>query len=858
MAFRIAQKTLERLEWPTVVARLREECRSPQARQRLGDEAEADAEEASADGGPDVQVEPDTWHSPDDPAKGFESSLHGTRERLAETSEARILLDAEEFPPLGGARKLDLALRRVEMGGAAAAQQLIDVASTLGVLCDLASFLERRRERCPRLADIAETIGDHRPLAREIETCIDPSGEVSDDASPTLRNARREASRLGNELQARLARYLQNPDIKSHLSDSYYTVRNDRYVLPVKADSKGRVRGIVHDASNSGGTLFVEPEAVVELNNRLKQAELAVAREVDRVLRSLSAELAEEIPSLRASLETLVAVDLAFARGRLSQQMDAVEPIVDDEGVFELTQLRHPLLPSDEAVPNDLRLGADYSVLVISGPNAGGKTVSMKAVALAALFARAGLHVPAAPGARVDLVDAVLADIGDEQNIAESLSTFSAHMVNLAEIVSIAGPHSLVVLDEVGVGTDPAEGAALAQSILEALAKRGARVIATTHYNLLKEMAAVDARFCNASVEFDPQTLAPTYRLHVGVPGASSATAVAARMGMPDSVLERANALLDREDRRLDRMLTDLAASRAALDEEKRIVEALRAESETVRNDYRGKLERLQDRRDKLFHTMRDDLDRAFKDAHTEVAGVIRDLQRGGTGASAQQAARAREKLGELESAADETGERVGVKPRERREEEKMQRVDWRRIRVGEKVAVPGGGSGTLESLPDRRGQVRVRARNATLVLPATRVGQLAQAPPKNAPGAEAEKPRAGQRPSARVKTTDASGALQDLGAATGGGTLECDLRGMRVQQALDRVAEVMDQAAAEGHDAVKIIHGIGTGALRKAVREQLARAPYAFKMQKSSSEHGGEGVTLLQRQDRGAEPGAA
>lgn len=858
MAFRIAQKTLEQLEWHQVVAWLREECRTPQARLSLGAENEDAAE--SADDLHDDPIDPVDESAADgsNPAQGddapiggfhFEASLHGTRERLAETSEARALLDAEEFPSLGGARKLERALRRVEMGGAAAPAQLLDVASTLGTLADLSGFLATRAERCPKLADLASTIGAHRPLEREIRACIDPSGEVSDDASPELRSARREAARLGGELQTRLGRYLQNPDVKSHLSDGYYTVRNDRYVLPVKADSRGRVKGIVHDASNSGNTLFIEPEAVVELNNRLKQAELMVAREIERVLRTLSAELADEIPALRASLDTLAAIDLAFARARLSQRMDAVEPAIDEEGVFRLEQLRHPLLPVAEAVPNDVELGRDHHVLVISGPNAGGKTVTMKAVALAALFVRAGLHVPAAPGARVALVDAILADIGDAQNIAESLSTFSAHMVNLSEIVALAGPQCLAVLDEVGVGTDPAEGAALAQSILEALADSGARVIATTHYNLLKEMAAVDERFCNASVEFDPETLEPTYRLHVGVPGASSATAVAARMGMPPAVLDRANALLDREDRRLDRMLSDLAASRAALDEERRIVDGLRTEGETIRDEYRTKLERLQERRDKLFHTMREDLDNAFKQAHSEVAAVIRDLQRGAVGPSAQKAAKAREKLQALETQADDRQEQAGVKPRAKAGEARLPRLDWRRAKVGDTVAVPGGATGTLQSLPDRRGQVRVQAGAATLVLPSNRVGRVVEKKPKKKAARGAAGPRKKASGSKRIQTERAGGGLEALGAGAGGGTLECDLRGMRVHQALDRVSELIDQAAAEGRDAVKIIHGVGTGALRKAVRERLVRAPYAFKIQPTSSESGGQGVTLLHRE---------
>jgi DNA mismatch repair protein MutS2 len=424
------------------------------------------------------------------------------------------------------------------------------------------------------------------------------------------------------------------------LSDDFYTVRNDRYVLPVRADARGGVPGIVHDASSSGTTVFIEPEAVVDLNNRLKTAEIEIERETLRVLRHLARSVVERLPEIESGVEVLEQIDLAFARGRLSQRMNAVEPSLGPDGSFELYGLRHPLLPVDSAVPNDVRLGDGPSVLLISGPNAGGKTVAMKAVAIAALSVRAGLHVAALPGARMGVVDAVLADIGDEQDLRESLSTFSAHMANLARIVESASSRCLVILDEIGAGTDPSEGASLAQAILETLAETGARVIATTHYSLLKEMASADPRFLNASVELDEETLAPTYRLHLGTPGTSSATAVAGRMGLRPEVLERANALLEREDRQLDRLLVELSANRVALETERREARRLRAETETARDEYRHKLERLQERRDQLFRSLRDDLEAAFKNAHEEVAQVIRGLQRG---PSARDAALARE-----------------------------------------------------------------------------------------------------------------------------------------------------------------------------------------------------------------------
>jgi DNA mismatch repair protein MutS2 len=593
-----SRQTLDVLEWPLVVERLREHTRTPAGRRRCED-------------GADV----------------FAADVAAARERLAETSEARAVL-ALGAPPIGGLVDIGAALQRAERGGAIAAGELLDIATTIEAITATAQFLDSQRVAAARLAALADRLGPHQPLADEIRTALDSEGHVPDSASPVLASARADARRLSGEIQRRLDAALNDPGVQPYLSDRFVTVRHDRYVLPVRADARGRIRGIVHDASASGTTLFIEPQSVVDANNELKEAELRIERETARVLRALTAGVGREARGLGESLAALEAIDLAFARGALSAQWNAVEPDLRDEGVFALPQLRHPLLDPAHAVPNDLHLGDPVRVLVLSGPNAGGKTVAMKAVALAVLCARAGLHVAAAPGARVDWTERLLADIGDAQSLRESLSTFSAHLANLARIVDVADARTLVVLDEIGDGTDPGEGAALAQAVLEALASAGARVIVTTHYGLLKEMAQGDERFENASFDFDPDTLAPTYRLRIGVPGVSSATAVAARMGLRQDVLERAGALLDRTDRRLERTLAELNASRVRLEEEHRAVSQARAETETQRAELRVRLEHLQTRRDQLYATMRQDLEQSFRRAHDEVAGVIRELQR--------------------------------------------------------------------------------------------------------------------------------------------------------------------------------------------------------------------------------------
>ncbi len=802
MSFSVEQKTLERLDWPEVLARLDAFARTPRGRARL----------AAASNGAGASL--------------FEDSADGARERLAETREALAILDAGERPPLGGVAEVAASLRRARKGGLLAAGALLDLLATLTALRDTARFLAERGVQAPRLAALAESIVDHAALRSDLERSLEPSGEVRDDASAALAEARREVRRSAGEIQDRLARALKDPDTLARLSDAYYTVRNDRYVLPVRADAQGAVRGIVHDASRSGTTVFIEPEALVELNNRHKQAEIETERETLRVLRVLSAAAADAADEIEAGLGALESVDLSFARAQLAAELGATEPEVGDEGVLRLPQLRHPSLSRDEVVPNDLRLGEDFTVLVLSGPNAGGKTVAMKAVALAVLFTRAGLFVAAAAPARVDLFDAVLADIGDEQDIREHLSTFSAHMANLARIADTASRRSLVVLDEIGVGTDPGEGAALAQAVLEKLADAGARVIATTHYNLLKEMAEVDERFANASVEFDPETLAPTYRLRMDLPGSSSATAVAARMGMRADVLERANELLEREDRRLDRMLSELAASRAALDHEQREASRLREESEATRADYRARLEKLQQRRDSLYRSMRDDLDRAFRGAHERIAAVIRDLQRGGT---ARDAARAREQLLAAEQAARRAEQEAGV---EASEGPNLAPVDWQRARAGDPLQVQGGGPAVLLALPDHRGRVAVRVGSARVLLPMERVGAAEETPPV--------------RPRGRVTVTRAGPAPSDDEAPGGDDAGRCDLRGLRVDEALDRLTHALDRAAAAGRERLTVVHGIGTGALRDAVRRHLADSVYVARFSAGTAGEGGEGVTRV------------
>lgn len=809
MSFHVASSTLQSLEWTRLVARLAARCRTPQG----------------------------LAHLEQDEARGlFESEIEGVRSRLRETSEARSLHDRGEAPELAGCTALATLLARAEKGGLLEPTELADVEATLRAIVAAKRFFDGRGEHCPALAELAAPLTTCPALATRLARAFDPSGELRDEASPTLARARRDQARLAGELEQRIGRLLRQGELAPHLSDAYSTVRSGRYVVPVRAEARGHVRGIVHDASRTGTTLFVEPEAMIELNNLHREAELAVERETMRVLRELSGAVALEARTIAADLAAIGRLDLALARGALSRELDACEPRVAREGVLELPGLRHPLIAPERCVANDLELGARFSVLILSGPNAGGKTVAMKAMALAALMVRAGLHVPAEPSARVDLFDAVIAEVGDHQDLAENLSTFSAAMARLADVLTSAGPHTLVCLDEVGVGTDPSEGASLAQAALEDLAERGARVVTTTHYNLLKELAQLDPRFANASVEFDPLTFAPTYRVRIGSPGASSAATVAARMGIPARVLERADALLDREDRRLDRMLSELAAARATLANEEAAARAARLESESAREEYRGKLARLQTRRDELFARLRGELEQAFRGAHDEVARIVAQLQRE---PSSRSAADAREQLVSLraESERIEVESELATDSALPAPSAPLRPIDWPRARVGDGVRTLQGITGTLASLPDRRGRVGVQTAGAKLVLPREQLGRLEEPTPRTL-GSVSSSAGASRTSSESRPSRSPAAPLRE------GGVAELDLRGLRADEAIDRLEAELDQAAAIGRDELRVIHGIGTGALRRVVREVLPRSVWVVEMLEASRDEGGAGVT--------------
>jgi DNA mismatch repair protein MutS2 len=805
VSFRCDPATLARLEWERLLA-----CLAAQAATERGAEALR--------------------------AAVFPATHGSVRERLSETSEARALVDAGAEPAFGGIADLRAELGELARGRTLNAPELARLLATLEAARRIASALEEKSERAPRLAALAETLPDLSALERALAAVITPAGEVREDASPELRRLRRRVRELEGEIERQMAKQLRDPDVVAHLQDSYATFREGRPVLPIRAEARQRVRGIVHDVSSSGTTVFIEPEACVEAGNRLRIAQTELAHEVERLLR----ELCEQARARRVELEgmgaTLEALDAALARGRLSAKSLGVAPELDAGGELDLRQLRHPLLlleaelEPEDVVPNDVALAGGARCLVISGPNAGGKTVAAKAVGLAALCARAGLHVCCAPGSRVPLFDAVHADIGDEQDLRAGLSTFSARMANLAAIVAQAEPGTLVIADEIGEGTEPGEGAALAQAILEALVERGALVLATTHFNRLKEIAGGDPRFLNASAEFDAETLLPTFRIHLGQPGSSGAMWAAQRMGLAEPVVERARELLDREDSRLEALTRGLSELRQELESERRLAERAREEGEAARSAYESRLATLRTAREQALAAMKSDLEAAFARARAEIAHVVRDLQRGGEdagdaaerGRAANQAQRALGRIRERAAAAEEASrDEAETSPRSADD------VAPESLVPGARVEIAGvRGSAVVVEAPDRRGRVAVRVGGARTVVARERIARVL---------ADARAPRPERGTHVSVSRSEDAAP----------GSLDCDLRGLRVDEALDRADATLQRVLGRGGGRVVFIHGHGTGVLRNAIRAWLKGVRGVESFAPGAPQEGGNGVTV-------------
>ncbi|MCS6912816.1 MAG: endonuclease MutS2 [Myxococcales bacterium] len=744
--------------------------------------------------------------------------------RQAEIAEARGLADRGEGLPLGGVSDVSPSLERACKGGVLSPQELCDIGRTLEAGARLRRHLLCRGECVPRLMGRALLLTELRELATAIADALDESAELRDTASPALRALRQKVQALGAELSRRAESLLSEGHIEPHLQDRFVTQREGRYVLPVRADARTRVRGIVHGVSASGATVFVEPEEIIDLNNRLRLAQLEMADEERRILAELSRSVSEAAPRIRQNLEILTTLDLIAAAAQLSSDLRAVPVTLlpTGTGSIDLRNIRHPLLhlAGVQVVPSDLVCPAG-GALVITGPNAGGKTVALKAVGLCVLMARAGLHCPVQEGSSLPLFEEVLTDIGDDQSLERSLSTFSAHVLNVRAFLERAGPGTLVLLDEVLSGTDPEQGAALAQAVLERLVALSATVVVTTHHDRLKALAATQPRFHNASVGYDMERLEPTYRLHLGVPGSSGALRVARRLGLPEEVVARAEALLGARQSDLEALLQLLSQERELLTAERQ------AAAEARRSAQVREQEAAQ-----LLQEARAELRRARRAAHDEAVVALR---------------RARQELEEAQRAVRLAREQPG---RVEALQEARQQID----RLAREVATrapepdaPAGRAATAQDLvPGAEVLVpRMGARGTVLTEPVrgkvvVQVGALRL----SVEAAELRIPEGTVRPRGTASPTPAP-APRPPYVRTAETTL--DLRGERVEAALALAEKFLDDALRQGLPAIYLLHGHGTGALRAALREHFRNHPAVAALRPASQSEGGDGVTILE-----------
>lgn len=743
--------------------------------------------------------------------------------RLAECREATLAFTDGEPLPLSELPDVREALGRLRAQGVLGAAELRDLGRMLEVAKGLRRYLGTRRERMPALHAGLGMDPTLDAVASEVLSSFDESGAVADDASPRLKELRSEYRTAKNRMVSRMEELMRR--YESVVQDSFITEREGRWVVPVRSDAHERFPGIVHATSGSGATLYIEPRAVIPMGNRLKVLEGEVLREEIMVLTRLSQLLSDALPSVMACADTLARADLRAATGKLAAEFDLRFPRVSTEPVFELRAARHLGLVMDgvDVVPCDISLKAGGAI-VISGPNAGGKTVSLKTLGLCALMLRAGLPVPAREDSEMGFVLAVLTDVGDDQSIAQNLSTFSAHVKNLTQILDQAQPGVLVLLDEVCTGTDPREGEALAAGVLDSLLKRGAAVFATTHYEGLKALALGDARFQNASYTIDVNTMAPTFRLAMGVPGSSSALQVAKRFGMPSTVLERAARFLSREDLRFEELVQKLHEERAALELARAEAEQRAAEAEKTRVELRAEIERVRARGNHEIEEGVRHLTDALKRARDDLRSAQGRLrQKKPEVGSLKEAERSLDNVareigvgGALGSAVSKTPE--GLTPIALDKLKKGMRVWVPRLRANAEIIMIHGA------------EVRVAAGPLKLTVS---VHEIMASAPEEAPVAPTPRSRLGEfkeSPEVPIQTSDNT----------------CDVRGLRADDAMSMVLSFLDRSVGENRRVAFIVHGHGTGALRDALRAELERSPYAQGMRPGGRGEGGDGVTIV------------
>jgi DNA mismatch repair protein MutS2 len=752
------------------------------------------------------------------------TDLHDITTALQQTSDALTRIFQKGSLSFSGVHNLDASFKRLEAGGVLSQSELLQVASLLEVSKRAKQYARSDRGDTP--ADSIEryftNIEPLTQLCDEIRRCLLSETEVSDDASPTLKQIRRQMKNAGDRIRTAMNGILNQS--RNYLQDAVITMRNDRYCLPVKAEYRSQIQGMIHDQSSTGSTLFIEPMAVVKLNNDLKELYLKEQEEITIILSSLSARAAEVHETIENNYRLLVRLDFIFAKAQLARLLNGSMPLYNTEGRIYIRQGRHPLLNKHTVVPVTVMLGDTFDQLIITGPNTGGKTVTLKTVGLFSLMGQAGLFIPAADRSELCIFTKVFADIGDEQSIEQNLSTFSSHMTNIVSILEHVDEYSLVLFDELCAGTDPTEGAAIATSILESLHSRGIRTLATTHYSEIKVYALSTEGVENACCEFDLETLSPTYRLLIGIPGKSNAFAISGKLGLPAFILEDARTRLDAEDETFEDLVADLESKRMAIEDDLAAASQARKEAEDLKRRYETKQNKLNEQRDRVIREANEQARNILKDAKDVADETIRNINKYGNDAEA---------IRKMEKERSRVRDKISDKDKKLADKQKKQQQENhnvpKNLRIGDTVRVLSMNvKGTVHTLPNAKGDLtvqmgimksKVNIRDLVLVEDTPVIGS-------------------------KTRKTSTGSLKMSKSASV---STEINLIGKNVDEALMLLDKYLDDAYLAHIPSVRIVHGKGTGTLRNAVHQHLRRQSYVKSFRLGEFGEGDAGVTIAE-----------
>lgn len=749
------------------------------------------------------------------------NDLNEIKKNQLETDDALKRIWQKGSVSFSGIKDIGESLKRLEIGSTLGVGELLSISSLLKVALRVKTFSRNEDAERDSLDDLFESIEPLTNLNKEIEKCIISEDEIADDASFNLKNIRRQVKITNDRIHSQLSSLVNSQNGKTYLQESLITMRDGRYCVPVKQEYRGNVTGIIHDQSSSGSTLFVEPTAVVELNNKLRELSVKEAEEIQIILANLSISCAEYIDQLRCDLKLLPYLDFVFAKANLAKKMKASMPEFNSNRFINIKQGRHPLLDGKKVVPIDVNLGKDFTLLIITGPNTGGKTVSLKTVGLLSLMGQAGLHIPALPGSQLGVFNEIFADIGDEQSIEQSLSTFSAHMVNTVNILEKADPDSLVLFDELGAGTDPVEGAALGISILSFLKNMGVRTMATTHYSELKLFALSTEGVQNASCEFDVETLRPTYRLLIGIPGKSNAFAISQKLGLPQYIIDDAKSRIDADNEQFEDVLAELEQKKRQIEKDKETISVYKSQIASLKRDYEIKNKTLDEKKDKILSKARDEALDILKEAKETADEAIKTINKYGKSGN----------MKELEKSRSSVGSKIKKNQSSASMKSSKQKKTYKpsdfKIGTGVKV-LSMNLNGSVVTLPNADGNLTVKMGILNSKVNIKDL-EIIDEPDIKAPGLN----RTG---SGKIKMNKSLNVKMEL-----------NLIGKTVDEALFELDKYLDDAYLAHLPQVYIIHGKGTGTLRNAIQTHLKKCPYVKSYRNGEHGEGGAGATVVE-----------